>query len=62
MFNCALYLLDSDKNLVEKGDIGELYVAGSHLCSGYLNNREMDRFVENHIDDTPGSYNKNIYS
>jgi len=55
MFNCALYLLDSDKKLVEKGDIGELYVAGSHLCSGYLNNREMDRFVDNHIDNTPGN-------
>lgn len=38
------------------GDIGEVYVAGSHLCSGYVNNREMDRFILNLIDkDEPGT-------
>lgn len=41
--------------MVEIGDIGEVYVAGSHLCSGYVNNREMDRFILNLIDkDEPG--------
>jgi len=41
--------------VVEIGDIGEVYVAGSHLCSGYVNNREMDRFILNLIDkDEPG--------
>lgn len=54
MDNCAVYLLDSAKELVEVGEIGELYVAGSHICSGYVRNREMERFVTNHIDDTPG--------
>lgn len=37
------------------GDIGEIYVAGRHLCAGYVNNREMERFVPNHIDDAPGT-------
>lgn len=52
--NCLLYLLGLHNEVVEEGDIGEIYVAGSHLCSGYVNNREMDRFVPNHIDPQPG--------
>ena len=40
--------------MVEIGEIGEIYVAGAHLCSGYVNNREADRFVANHIDSSPG--------
>lgn len=55
--NCAVYLLDSSKNLVSLGEIGELYVAGSHICSGYVRSREMERFVKNHIDDTTGKVN-----
>lgn len=49
-----MYLLDSEKKLVEIGEIGEVYVAGSHICSGYVRNREMERFVNNHIDNTTG--------
>ena len=33
MFNCALSLLDSFNNLVEKDEIQELYLAGIHLIS-----------------------------
>ncbi|XP_057376385.1 beta-alanyl-bioamine nonribosomal peptide synthetase ebony-like isoform X2 [Daphnia carinata] len=54
MDNCAIYLLDASKELVDDGEIGELYVAGSHLCSGYVRNREMERFVKNQVDSTPG--------
>uniref|UniRef100_A0A0P6E9S3 Ss-alanyl conjugating enzyme n=1 Tax=Daphnia magna TaxID=35525 RepID=A0A0P6E9S3_9CRUS len=54
MDNCAIYLLDASKELVDNGEIGELYVAGSHLCSGYVRNREMERFLKNHVDNTPG--------
>ena len=51
MDNCAVYLLDPEgMHVVDIGDIGEIYVAGSHLCSGYVNNREMDRFVPNQTD------------
>ena len=52
--NCAVYLLDASKVLIKDGEIGEIYVAGSHLCSGYVRNREMERFLKNHIDNTPG--------
>jgi non-ribosomal peptide synthetase component F len=49
--NCSIYLLDSNtQQLVAEGDVGEIYVAGSHLCSGYVNQREMQRFVVNPID------------
>lgn len=54
MDNCAIYLLDSDKKMVKDGEIGEIYVAGKHLCSGYVNNREMERFVLNHVDNDSG--------
>lgn len=59
--NCAVYLLDSDKKLVEIGEIGEVYVAGSHICSGYVRNREMERFVNNHIDNTTGVSSKSRF-
>ena len=52
--NCAVYLLDSAMELVDVGEIGEIYVAGSHICSGYVRNREMERFVTNHVESTPG--------
>ncbi|KAI9561851.1 hypothetical protein GHT06_012813 [Daphnia sinensis] len=54
MDNCAIYLLNASKELADNGEIGELYVAGRHLCSGYVRNREMERFLKNHVDNTPG--------
>ena len=54
MDNCAIYLLDSSKELVRLGDCGEIYVAGYNLCSGYLKNREMDRFLPNFLENKPG--------
>lgn len=54
MDGCAIYLLNSSKELVNNSEIGEIYVAGSHLCSGYVRNREMERFLKNHVDNTPG--------
>lgn len=54
MDDVAIYLLDEKKELVGPGEIGEIYVAGAHMCSGYIRNREMDRFTKNHIEDTPG--------
>lgn len=56
-----MYLLNSDKKLVEIGEIGEVYVAGSHICSGYVRNREMERFVNNHIDNTTGVSSKSRF-
>ena len=49
MDNCAVYLLNGAKELVPLGDIGEMYVVGAHVASGYVNNREKDRFTANNI-------------
>ncbi|MFZ6009420.1 MAG: amino acid adenylation domain-containing protein [Bacteroidota bacterium] len=45
--NTRAYVLDADRNLLPKGIVGELYIAGSHLSMGYLNNAELtaERFV-----------------
>ena len=48
--NCAVYLLNGTKEVVALGDIGEMHVVGAHVASGYVNNREKDRFNVNHIE------------
>lgn len=45
--NTIVYLLDSDYRPVKSGAIGELYVSGANLASGYVNGRDPDRFLEN---------------
>ncbi|VVC31519.1 AMP-binding, conserved site,AMP-dependent synthetase/ligase,Phosphopantetheine binding ACP domain [Cinara cedri] len=45
--NTALYLLDDKGQTVPPGSLGELYVAGANLASGYVNGRDPHRFIEN---------------
>lgn len=45
--NTIVYLLDSDFRPVRNGEIGELYVSGANLASGYVNGRDPDRFIDN---------------
>lgn len=45
--NTIIYLLDGDFRPVKSSEIGELYVAGANIASGYVNGRDLDRFVEN---------------
>ena len=52
--NCAVYLLNASKEVVPLGEIGEIYVVGAHVASGYVNNREKDRFIANHIENRKG--------
>jgi non-ribosomal peptide synthetase component F len=56
--NTALYLLNGEGRLVEPGDIGELYVAGANLASGYINNRDPHRFITNSQHHGPGEKTK----
>ena len=45
--NTQVYVLDTDRNLVAQGAIGELYIGGDGLARGYLDRQELtkERFV-----------------
>lgn len=45
--NTIIYLLDSDMRPVRNEEIGELFVSGANVASGYVNGRDPDRFVDN---------------
>lgn len=45
--NTIVYLLDPSFRPVNSGEIGELYVSGANLASGYCNGRDVDRFIDN---------------
>lgn len=47
--NTAIYLLDSELNLVSVGNVGEIYVAGHGVTRGYLNNPSLthEKFIDN---------------
>ncbi|KAL5233037.1 hypothetical protein ACI65C_000447 [Semiaphis heraclei] len=47
--NTTLYLLNDKGQIVEPGCLGELYVAGANVSSGYVKNRDPHRFVKNHL-------------
>ncbi len=51
--NIQTYILDSNKNLLPDGVPGELYVAGTGLARGYINNSELTAslFVEHSFTD-----------
>ncbi len=52
-----IYLLDEDLRLVPKGDVGEIYIAGSSLTRGYLNRPGLtaQRYLPNPFSAQPGS-------
>ncbi|KAK9889547.1 hypothetical protein WA026_006902 [Henosepilachna vigintioctopunctata] len=45
--NTIIYLLDQEFRPVKAGDIGELFVAGLNLASGYINGRDPEKFLDN---------------
>lgn len=45
--NTIIYLLDADFRPVKSEEIGELYVSGANLASGYVDGRDPDRFIDN---------------
>ncbi len=51
--NFEIYILDTDKNPVPEGSIGELYISGIGLARGYYNQPDLteDRFISNPFTD-----------
>jgi len=51
--NSLVYILNEDKMLIPKGAIGEIYVGGTGLSTGYLNNEELTKkvFVKDPFED-----------
>ncbi len=54
--NTAVYILDAEHRRVPYGAVGELFVSGYQLSSGYLNNPEKNAaaFHDNPYSDVPG--------
>ena len=42
--NCHAYLLDARQRLVPMGAVGDLYIGGAQLATGYLDQRNADAF------------------
>ena len=55
--NVQVYVLDANGNLVPPGVVGELFLGGSSLARGYLNQAGLtaQKFVPNPFSDEPGS-------
>lgn len=45
--NTIVYLLDNEYRPVKVGDVGELFVSGLNLASGYVNKRDPEKFINN---------------
>lgn len=54
--NTVIYILDSEMRPVKMGDIGEIFVSGLNLASGYVNKRDPERFVENPLAFDPSKF------
>ncbi|WP_116964848.1 non-ribosomal peptide synthetase, partial [Fastidiosibacter lacustris] len=57
--NTKLYVLDKYKQVVPMGVVGELYIGGNGVASGYLNQPELtaEKFVENPFADEEDKIN-----
>lgn len=56
--NTQIYILDESLNEVENGEVGELYIGGSGLSLGYINNSKLtdERFIPNPFVGEPSAF------
>lgn len=54
--NCAIYILNSFGELVERGQIGEVFISGAHVADGYINGLKANNtsFMPNTVDNSKG--------
>ena len=53
--SCDVYVLNASGEPVERGQIGQVFVAGAHIADGYVNGKEMAaNFVINAIQKKKG--------
>ncbi|KAK6633058.1 hypothetical protein RUM43_012801 [Polyplax serrata] len=48
--NCNIYVLDKHLRPVPTNEMGELYVSGLNLASGYVRGRDPDKFLPNSVE------------
>jgi amino acid adenylation domain len=55
--NTQVYILDENKNLLPEGKVGEIYIGGEGVASGYYNRPELtaEKFIDNPFDKTSSS-------
>lgn len=56
LYNTVIYLLDSDYRPVKLGETGEMFVSGANLADGYVNGRDLDKFIENPLAIDPSKF------
>lgn len=56
ILNTQIYILDTERQLVPTGQVGELYIGGASLAQGYLNRPELttERFIPHPFSSEPG--------
>ena len=63
MDNCAIYILNALNEVLDRGEIGQIFVAGAHLADGYIHGKEMaTNFIHNAIDERKVSFSITYYS
>lgn len=57
ILNTQIYILDTERQLVPPGQVGELYIGGAGLAQGYLNRPELtaERFISHPFSSEPGA-------
>ena len=55
--NTILYIMGKDMNPVDKGEVGEIYVAGALVSDGYMAGRDADVFMKNPFETEERNFN-----